>query len=211
MSPTPNPLETMMAEHRQIERALAALESCARQLEGGDDVSPAALSRFARFLKGYADDLHHGKEEALLFEKMVDAGFPREAGPVAMMRVEHERGRALVKELKALGEKDAFGAVDRRRVVEVSFQFAALLRAHIQKEDRILYPMAEQRLPPEAMALLAEECRAHVQQHQQAESDLLELAASLEQEFLHRDHAGGAAAAGAAHEARCPLCGGHPK
>ncbi|MGC4122213.1 MAG: hemerythrin domain-containing protein [Myxococcales bacterium] len=211
MSPTLNPLETMMAEHRQIERALAALEACARQIEGGDDVPPTALSLFVRFLKGYADDLHHGKEEALLFEKMIDAGFPREAGPVAMMRLEHERGRALVRELKALGEKDAFSPVDRRRVVEVSFQFAALLRAHIQKEDRILYPMAEQRMPPESMEKLAEECRAHLAQHAQAEADLVALAVSLEQQFIDRGRVPAAPAQDHHHRAVCPLCGGHAK
>ncbi|HEY3445863.1 MAG TPA: hemerythrin domain-containing protein [Myxococcales bacterium] len=211
MSPNVNPLETLMAEHRQIERALAALEACARQIEGGDEVAPGALSRFARFLRGYADDLHHGKEEALLFEKMIDAGFPRDAGPVAMMRLEHERGRALVRELKGLGEKDAWSPADRRRTVEVSFEFAALLRGHILKEDRILYPMAEQRMTPEAMARLAEECHAHLQKNLEVEGDLVELAASLEQEFISRDRTPAAAAHRSDHAATCPLCGGHAK
>lgn len=202
-------IETLMFEHRLIERSLAALEQFTQSLHGQD--GREELGRFVRFLRGYADELHHGKEEELLFEKMVAAGFPREAGPVAVMRLEHERGRALVRELKALGEKDEWTAVDRRRAVELPFEFAALLRGHILKEDRILYPMAEQRLAPESMARLAEECRAHVQEHLEAESDLLELGLSLEREFVTRDQAHAAVAGHADHAATCPVCGGHAK
>ncbi|MGD0266766.1 MAG: hemerythrin domain-containing protein, partial [Candidatus Methylomirabilota bacterium] len=37
---------------------------------------------------------HHGKEENLLFKTMVDRGFPRQGGPIAVMLHEHETGRS---------------------------------------------------------------------------------------------------------------------
>ncbi len=36
----------------------------------------------------FADRCHHGKEENLLFKTMVDRGFPREAGAIAVMLLE---------------------------------------------------------------------------------------------------------------------------
>ena len=202
----PNPLETLMTEHRLIERVLEALEACARRAEGGAEVQPAALRGFARFLRGYADELHHGKEEALLFEKMVEAGFPREVGPVAVMRIEHEQGRALVGELRALSERVSWSAEDRRRAASVALDFAALLRAHILKEDRILYPMAEQRLSPQAMQLLGEECQAFVERHLDTDRELEALGIALEKEW------GGQSPAPALaddHHAACSVCSAH--
>jgi hypothetical protein len=188
MSPNVNPLETLMAEHRQIERVLAALEACARQIEGGEQVAPSSLARFARFLRSYADELHHGKEEELLFEKMVAAGFPREAGPVAVMRLEHERGRALVRELKAAGRE---GRVDRGGPApggELPFEFAAALRGHILKRTASSTPWPSSAWPPSRWRP-GEECRAHVQEPLEAESDLLEAGPVAERGVRHRDQA----------------------
>jgi hemerythrin-like domain-containing protein len=56
---------------------------------------------------------------------------------------EHEAGRRHVRELVQLGgEAGAFAEVERRRLVEAADGFVPLLRGHILKEDRILYPMA---------------------------------------------------------------------
>ena len=206
MNPTTlNPLEILMAEHRLIERALSALEAYAWRAEAGDEVDRAALPQFVRFLRGYADELHHGKEEDLLFVRMIDAGFPSEAGPVAMMKLEHERGRALVSRLGGVGGKAAWAPEDRRVVVEAALEFVGLLRAHIQKEDRVLYPMAEQRLAEEAMARLADEFQAHLALNASRTRELEELALSLEETWVGR----AASRAPVAAIASCPICGSH--
>jgi len=140
-------IETMMSEHRLILRALAALEAFAEvvRLGGGDQ---AELGRFVTFLREYADAFHHAKEEGVLFEAMVEAGFPRQSGPVGVMLLEHDAGRRHVVVLAGLaGLAGPWGEAERVRLVSAAQSFAGLLRAHIQKEDGILYPMAEQRLP----------------------------------------------------------------
>lgn len=180
---TPNPFETLMAEHRQIERVLGALEAYARRLESADDVEHGELARFATFLQQYADALHHGKEEDLLFETMVEAGFPRESGPVAVMRVEHERGRGLVRTLAALGARADWAPVDRVRASEAALELAGLLRTHILKEDRILYPMAEQRMAHQAVQQLAERVEANRASLAARQRELEALGLSLEERW----------------------------
>lgn len=151
-----DPIETLMSEHRLIERTLDALEACASGLSRGEAVARDELGRFARFFAEFADVHHHAKEENLLFQAMVDAGFPKDTGPIAVMLHEHGVGRAAVGVLRRVaGGAGELAAAERNEAVEAATSFAAMLRAHIRKEDRILYPMAEGHLPAEALAGLA--------------------------------------------------------
>jgi hemerythrin-like domain-containing protein len=151
-----DPIETLMTEHRLIERTLDALESFAAGLARGAPATRDDLGRFARFFAEFADAHHHGKEENLLFAAMVDAGFPKEGGPIAVMLHEHDLGRACVAVLRRVaGGAGELSADERARAAEAAGSYAAMLRSHIRKEDRILYPMAEGHLPPEAMTALA--------------------------------------------------------
>jgi hemerythrin-like domain-containing protein len=140
-------IDILMEEHQVILRGIDGLTGYAAAVRGGAG-DPAELPRFVTFIREYADACHHGKEEAILFEAMAEAGFPREAGPLAVMLHEHERGRALVGELDRLGQAvRPWTSAEREAVHAAASGYAELLRAHIQKEDGILYPMAEERLP----------------------------------------------------------------
>jgi len=153
-------IEILMNEHRVIERAIDALVAFTDEVQRGSD-DRAELRRFVRFIRGFADAWHHGKEEDILFRAMGQAGFPTQGGPVAVMLQEHDIGRAHVRELDRLAAQEGpFSAGERQRVAEESLGYASLLRAHIHKEDEILYPMAEARLPPEVMERVDADCQA---------------------------------------------------
>lgn len=150
-----NPIETLMNEHRVIETVLDALEAYADQAGRGAD--PADLGRFVTFIREFADHCHHAKEERILFAGMVAAGFPQEGGPIAVMLMEHDQGRALVGELASLSRRDRpWTAAEAKQVADHARGFTALLRAHIQKEDGILYPLAQAHLSAEKMQEIAD-------------------------------------------------------
>jgi hemerythrin-like domain-containing protein len=152
-------IETLMNEHRTIERVLDALTAFADETRRRGATDREELGRFVTFLREFADAHHHHKEEGVLFEAMIAHGFPREAGPVAVMLHDHDQGRALVGVLaERSAAPDAWSDDDRQAIADAAHGFADLLRAHIQKEDRILYPMAEQRLPPDALQSVDESC-----------------------------------------------------
>ncbi len=158
-------IETLMNEHRTIERAIDALVSFAdeiRRKTNDDRGSKAELGKFVTFIRDFADACHHGKEEDILFAAMVQAGFPSRGGPIAVMLMEHDQGRAPVRALADLAEQEApWSPEDRQRMAEAAHGYGNLLRAHIHKEDAILYPMAEQRLPAEVMERVSAECEAY--------------------------------------------------
>lgn len=151
------PIQLLEREHRAIERVLETLDQyAASQSRASTRASQKDLLQFVEFIRQFADRIHHGKEEKILFEQMVEAGFPRGSGPLAVMIHEHDQARALARTLHALGEKERpWSEVDRRRVKEICAAYTSLVRQHIRKEDEILYPMALSRLGPEALGSIA--------------------------------------------------------
>jgi len=140
-------IQILMEEHRRIEQVLGSLETYVVGIEQGLVPERATLADYAAFFRGFADALHHGKEEDLLFQRMLERGMPRQAGPLAVMYHEHTLGRARVKTLRELGAGSGpLAPVEVELAVESSSAFVELLRAHILKEDGILYPMAERLL-----------------------------------------------------------------
>jgi hemerythrin-like domain-containing protein len=152
------PIDLLMKEHRLIEHVLDALTEYADQIEGGTDVPVDDLARFVTWLRGYADATHHGKEEDVLFVRMVSAGMPGDDGPIGLMLEQHEEGRRLVGVLFEAAKSEApWSADERRRVVRAAHDYAALLRGHIREEDETLYPMALARVPGAAWDTIAQQ------------------------------------------------------
>ena len=155
-------IETLMSEHRLIERALDSLVAFADEVSRKTTDEKEELGRYVTFIRAFADAYHHGKEEDILFAAMVEAGFSRESGPIAVMLWEHDQGRAHVRALAGLAaQAGPWTAEDRQGLAEHANGFAMLLRQHIHKEDAILYPMAEQRLPRAVMARVCLDCEAY--------------------------------------------------
>jgi hemerythrin-like domain-containing protein len=152
-------IETLMTEHRLIERACDALVGFADEAQRRGSDGRAELSRFVTFIRQFADTCHHGKEENILFRAMVQAGFPSQGGPIAVMLMEHDMGREHVAALARLAEQPGpWTAEDRQELGDAAHGYADLLRGHIHKEDAILYPMAEQRLPPDVLERVSSDC-----------------------------------------------------
>jgi hemerythrin-like domain-containing protein len=158
-------VDSMMREHELIVEVLAALQAMAEKLAAGEEVARRDVADFGRFFRDFADKCHHGKEEDRLFVKMVEAGFPKDGGPIAVMLAEHDAGRQEVRGLLAIGTgAGPLSEVERARAIECAGQFVPLLYAHIQKENNILYPMAQDTIPPEEFELLDQSCEAFDQE-----------------------------------------------
>ena len=140
--------EILMSEHRVIETVLACLEKMADETERKNALEVADARDVVSFLTTFADKCHHMKEEDRLFPAMERFGMPREAGPTAVMRHEHEMGRAHVRLMdEAVTASERGDAAAAGRFAFEARAFVELLREHIAKEDQILFPMADRMLP----------------------------------------------------------------
>lgn len=126
------PTAILRHEHEVILRALGLLERLGRDARAGQPADRETLGRLVEFFKTFTDRCHHGKEEQHLFPALERAGLPRAGGPVGVMLAEHEEGRALLAAMRSGPEPAAIEA------------YARLLRAHIDKENGVLFPMADQ-------------------------------------------------------------------
>ncbi len=152
------PTEALSEDHRLIERLLDTLEQGARRLHKGDPVRPGFFLDAAQFIAGFADGCHHRKEEGALFPAMGAAGFPTQAGPIAVMLSEHEQGRAFTRAMRSAGERLASGdASAAGRVIDNAHGYVSLLRQHIMKEENILFQMARNVLDAQKRGELTQE------------------------------------------------------
>src|SRR3990172_819068 len=142
------PTEVLVEEHKAIKTMLRILAAISGELEGGKGIDPKHLDMTLELIKLFADRCHHGKEEDLLFPAMEKVGIPREGGPLGVMLMEHGFGREFVKGMSESAEKLKQG--DRSaaaKFIENARGYVKLLSQHIDKEDNILYPMADKILP----------------------------------------------------------------
>lgn len=141
----------LSGEHRVILQVLSALEEMAGRATSG--ALPADDARDAlAVLRTFADKCHHGKEEDILFPAL-EAQVPG-FGPTQVMRAEHIEGRALI---RAMGEAAAAGGATA--FADAAYGYVDLLRAHIAKEDDILFRMAQAMLTPEQDAAILDAYR----------------------------------------------------
>ena len=148
--------ETLRREHDVILRMLDATDEVIRRLNNGDRIEPGTLNGLLEFFRLFADQCHHGKEEDLLFPKLQQKGMPREAGPIGVMLLEHDQGRAFVRQMAQAAEEYAKGSPGAAaRWTAAAAGYTALLREHIYKENNILFVMAERMLTPEEQDELA--------------------------------------------------------
>lgn len=139
----------LMSEHRVIERVIGAIEIAAGALEQGKAVRPEFFLQSADFIKNFADGSHHHKEEGVLFEAMIQHGMSAQSGPVGVMLYEHEQGRVFTRAMRIAAQAVQEGRLEESsNIIQNALGYATFLRQHILKEDRVLYPMAEQLLPP---------------------------------------------------------------
>ncbi len=152
------PTEILSSEHRVIETMLGVLENICHKAEENQKLDREDANSAVTFIRMFADKCHHGKEEGQLFPAMEAKGVPCESGPIGVMLSEHEQGRRFVGgmaenlEAAAAGDRSALQAF-----VNNAHGYVLLLRAHIMKEDNILFPMAVRLMSAdEEAALLAQ-------------------------------------------------------
>jgi hemerythrin-like domain-containing protein len=144
-------------EHRIVLKVLDAARSEAQAIAGTGKLNVEKVDKILDFFRVFVDKCHHGKEEEYLFPTMEKRGIPADKGPIPVMLHEHVGGRNTV---KAIAEAVArFRQGDTTATEAVAANLAILdehLRGHIDKENEILFPMADKVFTPEdQQALLA--------------------------------------------------------
>lgn len=125
-------------EHDAILFVLQILDKMMQSKEQSKETMLQYYGELVYFLQIFADKCHHGKEELYLFQEMVRQGIASEGGPIGVMLEEHARGREYIAHMShALSIKDLTAFHD------AAVKYRDLLRQHIDKENGILFRMAD--------------------------------------------------------------------
>ena len=131
----------LIHEHEAIKKVLNLLELSCKKIRSNDELDTKLLFNLIEFLKDFADKCHHGKEEQYLFEALAQSGMSKSQGPVAVMLHEHEQGRYFI---KMMSDSLSDFVNSKLLFIESAEKYIFLLRNHIEKENNILFRMADQ-------------------------------------------------------------------
>lgn len=155
-------IEVMVDEHKYIKRMLAVIRKYCYKIIKGEDVQYEEFFRIIDFVRSYADKHHHGKEETMLFNRMMT-----ELGPTAEklvrhgMNVEHDLGRLFMQDLEAAVKRVLDGDNESKLdVIANAISYTHLLNRHIDKEDGVVYKYAQNNLQKGTLDTINNECEA---------------------------------------------------
>lgn len=142
--------EQLKKEHNAVKIMLLVLDKMCHKLEAGEDVDPDHLESLLEFFKVFVDRCHHVKEENLLFVAMQRTVDPNDGDRIGALLKDHVSGRNFIGEM-ALAAVDYRAGDERARqaIVSGAKHYITLLIQHIDIEDNVLYPLADERLSPQ--------------------------------------------------------------
>ena len=152
-----NATDILESEHRVIEQVLNCFEKIIEQATAAERLEEEPAREAIDFFHTFADRCHNRKEEAHLFPLMQARGFGGGCGSASVMRCEHELERLHVGGTDGAIERASEGDANALRwFVQHGRSYIRLLREHIQKEDRYLFPSANRAMKePDQQTLMA--------------------------------------------------------
>ena len=137
------PIGPLMVEHRLIERMAALLRAEIKKMDDSKKPDVGFLMVAIDFMRTYADRVHHGKEEDILFLALAAKNLkPEHAKIMSELVEEHVTARKMVAALLAAREKYING--DSQALKEITSlleKIGNFYPVHIEKEDKhFFYP-----------------------------------------------------------------------
>lgn len=178
-------IEIMNEEHRYILRMLELVRKACFKIMNGEEIVYEDFNKIIDFIKNYADNHHHKKEEDILFTKMVEyIGETAEKVVNQGMLVEHDLGRLYVRDLVSSLEKVKNGDEEAKLdVIANAISYTHLLARHIDKEDRVIYKFAERNLSDEVMKSVDIECESFEINNEDIKNKYLLILEELEKKY----------------------------
>jgi hemerythrin-like domain-containing protein len=138
------PTEELILEHNTLKEMLEIMKKIAENIDTDRGFDTSDVEKIIDFLRVFADNCHHGKEEKVLFPALVLEGLAEEKGPISVMLQEHNIGRGYVNGMIAGLEDFKMNFAKSGRLIAACLtNYANLLQTHIRNEDNVLFPMAD--------------------------------------------------------------------
>lgn len=139
------PMQILVDEHTLIKRWLALIPMVIDDMDLSSREGRQVIVEGVDLIQSYADKLHHGKEEDILFTYFDDS-----EKIFQVIYEDHKVGRHHVQQmLQALEKEDSISLSHHLS------GYLTLLTEHIRKEDELLFPWLDRKLSEEQLQELA--------------------------------------------------------
>ncbi|MGV9174024.1 MAG: hemerythrin domain-containing protein [Promethearchaeia archaeon] len=153
------PIGPLMMEHRLIERMIAVIEDELEKIQENKEINALFIDKAADFIRTYADQTHHGKEEDILFRELEKKEISEDHKKTMNELIEeHKFARKTTGELVTAKDKYLEGEEDKiNTVINAMQKLVEFYPKHIEKEDEHFFiPVMEYFTDEEKAALLKE-------------------------------------------------------
>ncbi len=154
------PIGPLMIEHRLIERMIHSMKKEVARMKAERKADPLFIETAVDFIKTYADQCHHGKEEDILFRELQKKGMSEDLkGTMNELVEEHRLGRKTTKDLMEAKKKYQQGDRGALPTIIACVEYLVdFYPKHIEKEDRRFFmPIMRYFSQEEKDAMLKEE------------------------------------------------------
>lgn len=149
--------QDLIKEHDSILHVLKIMDKMVSPGNTRENVAKLQHGKeVVHFLRIFADKCHHGKEEGYLFKALVAKGVQNDGGPIGVLLQEHKLGREFISVLNASLESQNVSGFN-----SAAIKYRDLLLAHIEKENNVLFKMADQLLDEATQNDLFEKFEKH--------------------------------------------------
>ncbi len=181
-------IKLMMEEHQNILRMIALVRKACYGLLKGDEVNYQDFNKMIDFIRGYADDHHHGKEENFLFNEMANhLGLAGNKLINHGMLVEHDHGRLLTRDLEIALESLKNGKEESKLdIIANAVGYCNYLTRHIEKEDAVVYTFALRELSEDILKKVNQKTKDFENSSERIKNrnKYLEMLESLEEKYM---------------------------
>lgn len=149
------PGEDLMREHGVLRRVMLVYDEAVRRLHAGQPLALDAVADGAGIIRRVIEDYHEKLEEDFLFPRLEKAR--KLTDLVAVLRTQHEAGRAVTAAVQKLARGPVRTEQDRDQLAGRLVAFTRMYRPHASREDTVLFPAFHELVGEKAYRELGDE------------------------------------------------------
>ena len=138
------PIDILLDEHKLVDRVFAIIEKVRDKLEDEKEVPATVFWKIVELIRGYADVIHHSKEEDILFEQMRehDTELPDEVQRnIAVLIEEHITALDLANEMhKGIRAYHRGTPQAREEILKSVNEYLKIMQPHFKMEEDEVFP-----------------------------------------------------------------------
>ncbi len=151
-------IEDLRHEHNEISLMLDVMGRICELLDAGENIDPVHIKQLYDFMVVFVDECHHGKEEEFLFPKLESINGEESKKLIGVLIAEHKVGREYASIIvEAISNHENIDLESRSKIIKYGRNYIKLLTQHFNKENKILFTMAEKKLSDKENQELFEE------------------------------------------------------